>query len=48
MATSHVRECSRCRELQPDLAPECWQFVNETGECPRCLARIAASEEYDQ
>lgn len=48
MATSHVWECSRCRELHPDLPSECWQFANETGECPRCLGRIAASEEDNQ
>lgn len=41
----HVWQCDDCRAAHPDLAPESWQFVNKSGECPRCVARTAAAED---
>jgi hypothetical protein len=40
-----VWQCDDCRAAHPDLAPESWQFVNKSGECPRCAARTAATED---
>lgn len=42
---AHTWQCDDCRAAHPDLAPESWQFVNKSGECPRCLARTAATED---
>lgn len=36
---SEIRQCNVCRRRNPEWPPESWQFVNETGICPRCVAR---------
>lgn len=31
--------CDRCRVRYPHLGRDSWEFVNESGVCPRCVAR---------
>lgn len=37
-------ECAVCEARRPDGPPSTWQFVNNTGTCPRCAARRMAAD----
>lgn len=37
--------CDCCRVRYPHLGRDSWQFVNKTGDCPRCTARAQAEGE---